>query len=525
MSQGLAITGNRPGFTRSHGFALSVLWVQIPALAFIGLSTGESIYEVSLTSLGLVALAVGGMAMRGKRMAAFVVSLGLVSTSAVIANYAGTSEVAYLHLFLMICVVSFYRDDVVLTLGVSAAAAFQLAAVAYGTTTLSSAATHIGILACLALLLAVGWRVTRPVAHGDESGDRFRVSFEAAPIGMAVLKPSGEILEVNPSMARILGSERSSLIGSNVSGLIHGDDQVELGEAWEEMGNSPEHSATEWMRWLTGDGRPIWGRVSVSLVPRTDDHPAMVVLQLADTGSSYEEQRRLEALLKGRDEFVAAVGDEIREPLGMLIDLTDMAEHAHVDSRETLPRIEVHAKEIASIVDDLVVSARADATSAVSHDLDVGALCREVVSSMPGAGHVDLEIEATMAWADPGLTRQILNNLVGNAVRYGGPAVSLSTFRSGPDTVIQVTDDGPELPVAERERVFSGDLRNGPPVTRPAAVGLSIAVSRHLARQMEGEVVYRRTKEDENIFELRLPSEQIREIPRRRGVMSTITLA
>lgn len=522
MSQGLAATGKQAGFTRRHGFALTLLWAQIPALALMGLLIDEPMYEVCLVSLALIALALGGMAMRGERLAAFVVSLGLLSTSAVVAHYTGGSEISYLHFFLMICVVSFYRDAVVLALGVATAGIFQLVGVASGANTLTSAAIHTAILACLAILLAIGWRVTRPVAYSDASGDRFRMSFEAAPIGMAVLKPSGEILEVNHSMARILGYERPMLIGNNISGLIHGDDQVELGEAWEEMGNSLEHSATEWMRWLTGDGRPIWGRVSLSLVPWTQDHPAMVVLQLEDTGNSYEEQRRLEALLKGKDEFVAAVGDEIRQPLGLLIDLTDMAEHAHVDTRATLPRIEAHAKEIASIVDDLVVSARADATSAVAHHVDVGALCREVISSVPGAGSVQLDIEASGAWADPGLTRQILNNLVGNAVRYGGPSVSLSTFRSGPDTVIQITDDGPELPGSERERVFKGDLRNGPPLTRPAAVGLSLAVSRHLARQMEGEVVYRRSREGENVFELRLPSEQISEIPRRRGVMNTI---
>ncbi len=97
--------------------------------------------------------------------------------------------------------------------------------------------------------------------------------------------------------------------------------------------------------------------------------------------------------------------------------------------------------------------------------------------------------------------------------------MSVRTFHSGPDTVVQVTDDGPELPGPERVRLFSGDLRNGPPVTRPASVGLSLAVSRHLARLMEGDVVYRRTGDGENIFELRLPSEEISAIPRRRGIL------
>jgi K+-sensing histidine kinase KdpD len=92
--------------------------------------------------------------------------------------------------------------------------------------------------------------------------------------------------------------------------------------------------------------------------------------------------------------------------------------------------------------------------------------------------------------------------------------VEVRTVTSGPDTVIQVVDDGPEVPTSERERIFSGDLRNGAPVTRPAAVGLSLTVGRHLARQMDGDIEYRRM-DGQNVFELRLPSEQISFIPRR----------
>jgi K+-sensing histidine kinase KdpD len=88
--------------------------------------------------------------------------------------------------------------------------------------------------------------------------------------------------------------------------------------------------------------------------------------------------------------------------------------------------------------------------------------------------------------------------------------VSLETAGSGPDTVISVIDDGPAIPIPEREKIFNGDLRAGVPVTRPAAVGLSLTVARHLARQMDGDISYRRTGHGRNVFELRLPSESLR---------------
>lgn len=521
MSEGLEALGGTRGLDRAHRALLVMLWAHVPTLAVAGLSLGEPVYEVVLSSLVIVALTLTAMSVRSRPAAAITVSMGLLVASGVLVHFSDGASFSHFHLFLMICAISFYRDAVALGVGVVAAGVYHFVLAAATSDPMTEAVSHTVAVAALGLLLAAGWRLSRGGEASDPSGDRFRISFEEAPIGMAVLKPSGEFLETNRAMTEILGYSPTDLVGSNITNLVHVDDKDELGAGWEEMGNSSAHYATEWMRCITSDGHPVWGKVSLSLVPRTDEYPAMVVLQFEDVTHPFEEQRRLEALMKGKDEFVATVGDEIREPLGLLIDLTDLAEHSHVDTRATLPRIEAHAREIASIVDDLVVSARAGTgpVSVASHALDASQICREVIDSTPGAEAVTVDFRALDVWADPALTRHIIGNLLGNAVRYGGSSIALRTINSGPDTVLQVIDEGPELPGAERERMFTGDLHNGPPVTRPATVGLSLAVSRHLARQMDGDLVYRRTGDGENIFELRLPTERINEIPRRRGVM------
>jgi len=521
MVAGLESGGTGGVFARAHRLLVVVLWAHVPVLAAVGLLLNQPVPGVALTSLTLMAFALAGLTIRSPHLASIAVTLGLLVASGIVVGYAVGSTGAHLHFLLAICAVTFYRHVPTLVVGVVAAGAYYMTT-AIVTGDMAVAVSHTGAIAVLALLLAVGWRLTGDTDGDDRSGDRFRVSFEEAPIGMAVLRPSGEILEANRAMASILGYDHASLPGVNINSLVHVDDKAELGEAWEEMGNSPAHTASEWMRCLTADGLLVWGKVSLSLVPRTDQHPAMVVLQLEDATRPYEEQRRLEDLVRGKDELVAAVGDEIKEPLGLLIDLTDAAGHSHVDTRDTLPRIEAHARQIASMIDDLVISARAGTTplSTASQNLDAGQLCREAIAATPDADEVAVDFRAHALWADPVLARHIVSNLVGNAVRYGGSSISVRTVSSGPDTVIQVANNGPELPESERERMFSGNLTGGGPVTKPAAVGLSLAVSRHLARQMEGDLVYRRTADGENFFELRLPSEPLSEIPRRRGVMT-----
>jgi PAS domain S-box-containing protein len=510
MFQGLVATRAGSGLAAVHRILTMSIWVCIPVLAVVGLILDMPFYALGLTSFVLVALALGGMT--SGTFAGVAVSLGLVAVGGVVVAYADGAIVSYSAFFASVAAISFYRRWQLMAAGVVAIATFLIVTVPVG-----GPLPVIAAIVFFAAILMAGWRLTPtdPVPP-PTSGDRFRIGFEEAPIGMAVLKPSGEFLEVNRAMAEILGHSPESLLATNISRLVHADDRVVLGEGWEEMGNRSAHTATKWMRWLTAVGHPIWARASLSLVPRTSDQAALVILQLEDATSSYEEKRRLESLLLGKDRFVAAVGEEIRQPLSLLIDLTDQAEHRHVDIEKTLPRIEAHAREIVSIVDDLVLSAKADTTrvAVVSNQLDAEVLCRDVVSRSPGGDRIRLGLNVRKLWADPTLTRRIVATLVANAIKFGGPEVSLLTLTSGPDTVIQVTDNGPEMPIKERERVFSGDLRHGEPVTRPASVGLSLTIARHLARQMDGDIEYRRSSDGRNVFEVRLPSEAFSEIPR-----------
>ena len=239
----------------------------------------------------------------------------------------------------------------------------------------------------------------------------------------------------------------------------------------------------------------------------------MVVMQLEDVTRSYQEQRELEILLAGKDEFVAAIGQEMSEPIDRILDLTSSNDSA-------LSEIAGEALRIGSIVDGLVASARIDKGDhpVIALPVDGDTLWRDVVASMPKADGVVIQIGATSLWADPKVTRQIVVGLVSQAVRFGGDQVIIRTVHSGPDTVIEVMDDGPEIPESERERMFSSDLRSGRPLTKPASVGLSLTVGRHLAREMDGDLTFRRTTEGENVFELRLPSEQLVARSHRQGI-------
>ncbi len=509
-------------FAIRHRFVLVLLWAQVPALAALGLARGASFYEIVVAALLLVVLAVVGMMARNRAIAAGAAALGLVTAAGILVRYLDGSTESQFAFFIVIVALSFYQDWPILLLGWVYVATYHLIAalIVYreaftqnpgGADAVAWPAIHLTFTLLLTLLLMSGWRLAKKTdaRGGSSSEDGFRLSFEKAPIGMAVLTTAGEFVHANEALTRILGYETGHLLGANIRTVIHSDDLDDLGRAWEEMGFGVTRSATAWIRCRILHGQAIGGRIWLSLVPRTSRRPPTVLLQLEEATEAYHQQRGLESLLMGKDEFVAAVGEEIREPIGSILELTAQS---NGDRRDLLEHIGFKAKEIASIVDDLVVSARADTipVSVMARRVDAGSLCEEALAALPGAENVLTDVTATTLWADPVLVKRIVSGLVGNALRYGGSVVRLETTSSGPDTVIQVIDDGPEIPLSERERIFSGDLRNGQPVTRPAAVGLGLTVARHLARQMDGDLDYRRTGDGHNVFELRLPSEQVR---------------
>lgn len=93
---------------------------------------------------------------------------------------------------------------------------------------------------------------------------------------------------------------------------------------------------------------------------------------------------------------------------------------------------------------------------------------------------------------DAGRVRQILRNLVANAVRYGATPVSIQAETDGATVTITVQDHGSGIPADATERMFEPYARLGGLIGLPSSVGLGLYVSRLLARMMGGDLQYQR---------------------------------
>lgn len=172
--------------------------------------------------------------------------------------------------------------------------------------------------------------------------------------------------------------------------------------------------------------------------------------------------------------------------------------------------IAVQSRELADLVEDLLVASRADGGSlSINPEItdlrdQVEKVLRGVQESHPTDKKIILQGEGVEAWADPLRVRQVIRNLLTNAIKYGGERIVLgvSVYEGG--ALVMVADDGVDVPVQESEMIFERYYRSAQSPTQPGSVGIGLAVSRQLAGLMDGTLVYIDGR-SQHRFELSLP--------------------
>lgn len=261
--------------------------------------------------------------------------------------------------------------------------------------------------------------------------------------------------------------------------------------------------------------RSHWSASMNAGVPRWDN---IVIVDL-DVTDLRTAQRNLETmvdtkeqLVRSKDQLIAAVSHEIRTPLSAIVGfaelLLDSDDLSASERREMTEHLVQQGADLAGIVDDLLISAK---TSLGQLELarvtvDLGAEAIRVIRSLPNsADHaISLPIATSRCLADPARLRQIIRNLLTNAIRYGGPEVSVTAHNGAARASLQVRDNGAGVPQEEVGSLFGAYQRNDEPSGSVPALGLGLHISRTLARRMGGDLTYR-YEDDQSVFELTLP--------------------
>lgn len=237
---------------------------------------------------------------------------------------------------------------------------------------------------------------------------------------------------------------------------------------------------------------------------------AHVVLTAVDVEETREAETELQRQVSRREQLIASVSHELRTPMASVIgfadELLDRPGDFGIDEqRELLEMIRSQSVDVANILDDLLVKARADfdGVSVMCAEVDVTAVVKRLLEEL-GMHEITYELNEIVVWADRTRIRQILRNLLTNAKRYGGPDVRIVADENGSMGYIAVRDNGEALDLDTSRSIFEAFERAHNVTGVTSSVGLGLTIARQLARAMDGEIWYAHDGQ-EAAFTLALP--------------------
>jgi signal transduction histidine kinase len=211
----------------------------------------------------------------------------------------------------------------------------------------------------------------------------------------------------------------------------------------------------------------------------------------------YEAERQHVAELikldRMKSEFAALVTHELRTPITGIIAAVSTARRAEM--AELQPEmhdiIDRQARRLDEMVEDLITSARLERPELAPRTVavDAAAVARLAAKDALVAGQA-VEVtgpECAMVLGDDESLRRVIDNLIGNACKYGAPPIRLDVAAKSGRMIVSVLDGGPGIAEADRERVFERFHRLDQDRAQPG-LGLGLSIVQGLVRSLGGRV-------------------------------------
>jgi PAS domain S-box-containing protein len=392
-----------------------------------------------------------------------------------------------------------------------------------------SFALFFALLLFVALLLITNRGVSRRAQEQALLRSRLQAIVDTSLDAVIVVSRDGRVLEFNGAAEEIFGHPREEAIGARMEELIIPD---HLRAA---------HAAGMKRHQETGERRVIGkGRIKIQ-AKRKSGEVFPVELSIASAASSEGEvfvsfirdiSHRVAAeqeLIKARDEAVAGekakanllavMSHEIRTPLNGMLGTLELIETDRLPEKQGryVDIMRASGKLLLHHVNDVLQISRADAgkLDIASEPFSLPALVSELVDSQRGVAEhrgntLGLSIgQGAEGWVagDPTRIRQVLLNLVGNAIKFTrNGAIELAVERTGLDILFRVSDTGIGVPEADRERIFDEFVTLDASYARAAGgTGLGLPIARRLVQAMGGDIWVDADGSDGSVFCVRLP--------------------
>ena len=368
------------------------------------------------------------------------------------------------------------------------------------------------------------------VTEVSEREARYRMLADAATDIVLKVDAEDRIQYASPSVRRY-GYEPEELVGRTGFSLVHPDDLAKLQALIANLfsGADVDTTADRTYRVRKADGDWFWAEGNPAII-RDDDHkPIAVVSQIRDVTArkAMEDELRAareaaEAAAQVKADFLANMSHELRTPLTSVIGFTRLAldQGGLPDTaRSYVAKASNAGRALLATVNDILDFSKLESGQLQirPEPCDVGEVCRETLelfSEDAAAKGVALRCEAKglppAVRLDPTRLRQILLNLIGNAVKFSdrGEVRLTAAWKAG-RLQVSVKDDGPGIAADQQQVLFRRFSQvDGSATRRHGGSGLGLAICLGLAEAMGGSIGVRSKPGKGARFFFELPAER-----------------
>jgi len=370
-------------------------------------------------------------------------------------------------------------------------------------------------------------RLAVAAAALNEANERAALAVRAA--GMGTWEQDLQTLTVywDEQMFRLRGLEPGGQLATIGRGreLVHPDDRDTVLQAWQESMRSGAPVSYEFrVRWPDGQYRWLASR----LVPVKNER-GEVVRQIGvnwdvTAAKTAESARQQEALAlresQAKSQFLARMSHELRTPLNAVLGFTELLQMEadggtlQPGQRRKLEHVRSAGEYLLSLITDVLDLSSLEA-GGMKLDLapvPVAEAVREalpLVESLARQYHVDVVVQATpgTVLADRTRLRQVLVNLVGNAIKYNRPGgeVRIASQADGEGVVVRVIDNGLGMTAEQLAHLFEPFNRLGVERAGIEGTGIGLAIVKALVARMGGGIAATSRAGEGSEFALRLP--------------------
>ena len=385
----------------------------------------------------------------------------------------------------------------------------------------------IGVLLLTALVLAA--QVTELTEaerslQAAEEQRKLRILLEASPDPVVILESHGAIDYANPQFQILMGQDREALVGRELAQLVPPDMRETVrGMIRVTAGAAP---GARGMFELFGLGETADRVLEAAISPLDTADGRVLVTTLRDVTEHRNAEEALrealttaETATRAKTDFLATMSHEIRTPMNGVIGLVEILGRSSLqpDQREIVGTVAESASALLSILDDILDFSKIEAgrLEIEAAPLDLGEVVDGVgallASSAAGKGvelicAIDPDVPRLLM-GDAARVRQILFNLVGNAIKFtaeGSVRVQVNATDGG--IAIAVSDTGIGIAADQQDRLFDAFVQAEQSTTRRfGGSGLGLAIVARLVDLIGGSVTVSSRLGEGSTFNVQLP--------------------